>query len=153
MADFTADLQGFKPTSYSLFEADPNMGLIGAGAGTGTGTGTGTQFTEHNHGFFDNPTLNFQAFESFFSQQPPEFPGNLAEIFQQKVVAPVAQAEVSGTESLYENKKRKATVDASESSSGNSSVPACESGLKRRKNVIVYIFCFLKSFSVFLLSL
>lgn len=131
MADFTADLQGFKPSSYPFFETDPNMGLIGAGASTGTGA----QFAEQNQSLFDNQSLNFQVFESFFSQQPPEFPGNLAEIFQQKVAVPVAQAEVSGGESLYENKKRKATVAASESSSGNSSIPACLSGLKRRKNV------------------
>ncbi|XP_034673596.1 transcription factor BEE 3-like [Vitis riparia] len=122
MADFTADLQGFKTSSYPLFEADPNTGLIS------------TQFTEQNQGFFDNPNLNFQALETFFSQQPPEFPGNLAEIFQQKVAVPVAQAEVSAGDSLCENKKRKARVDASESSSGNSSTPACESGLKRGKN-------------------
>ncbi|KAJ4713408.1 Transcription factor [Melia azedarach] len=122
MADFTED---FRPP-FPFLDIDPNM--------------------EHTNQFsvLDNASLSYQSFlpfsnDNFFSHQPPEFPGNLAEnlpgVFQQSNINyqnmfPVSHSTVT-TES--ENKKRKA-VEISETSYENSSSPVCEIETKRKNN-------------------
>ncbi|KAK9278367.1 hypothetical protein L1049_027932 [Liquidambar formosana] len=127
----TRKLQSLKP-SYPFLEVDPNMELV-------------NQFTELNPTVLDSPNLNYHSFmgfsnDTFFSHQTPEFPGNLEENFpgifhlNEQNVMPVAQPIVSEGNYCHESKKRKA-MDVSESSSGNSSSPVSETGIKR-KNVM-----------------
>ncbi|KAG5233968.1 transcription factor BEE [Salix suchowensis] len=133
MADFTADLQSFRPP-FPFLDIDPSMAAL-------------NQFIEGNQGILDDPSVNnihsFMPFtiDNFFSHQAPEFPGNFAEsfaaIFHQndQNVMPVSQPLTApGKESdFHEGKKRKAT-GVSESCSMNSSPQVSESGSKRRNS-------------------
>lgn len=147
MADFTADLQSFRP-SFPFLDIDPNMEPT-------------TQFTEVNPAILENinnPTFNshdsssFMPFtnDNFFSHQTPEFPGSLAEsfpaVFHQSNIQnnamsavshhqPITTTTGSECELLLDSKKRKAIMDVSESSSMNSSPQVSDRGTKTR-NVI-----------------
>ncbi|PNT09623.1 hypothetical protein POPTR_012G055700v4 [Populus trichocarpa] len=131
MADFTADLQSFRPP-FPFLDIDPSMVAL-------------SQFTEVSQAILDNPSVNnihsFMPFTSdnFFSHQAPEFPGNLAEgfagIFHQndQNVMPVSQPFTTpGNESEFQESKKRKAMDVSESSSMNSSPQVSESGSKRR---------------------
>ncbi|KAJ4827214.1 hypothetical protein Tsubulata_040202 [Turnera subulata] len=135
MADFTADLQSFRP-SFPFFDVDQGMEPM-------------NQFIDINPTILENSNLNFHSFmpystsDNFFSQQAPEFPGNLAEslpgMFNKSNQSVVAVSQLvpivaPGNESeIVENKKRKA-VDASESSSLNSSPQVSECGSGRKNS-------------------
>ncbi|CAK9167829.1 unnamed protein product [Ilex paraguariensis] len=127
MADFTSNFQCFEP-SIPFLDADPNMELI-------------NHFPELNPSAIESSNLNFQNFmgfsnDNFIAKQLPEFGGNLAENFpgffphDHKNVAPVSEPIVYRVDS-HESKKRK-HIDVSESSSGYSSPPASENGIKRK---------------------
>jgi len=131
MADFTADLQSFRPP-FPFLDIDPSMVAL-------------SQFTEVSQAILDNPSVNnihsFMPFTSdnFFSHQAPEFPGNLAEgfagIFHQndQNVMPVSQPFTTpGNESEFQESKKRKAMDVSESSSMNSSPQVSEIGSKRR---------------------
>lgn len=142
MADFTADLQSFKP-SFPFLDIDPNMELI-------------LQFSGISPSVLENSNFNLQPLlpfsnDNFLGSQTAEFPGNLAENFlgivnqnNQNHAAPFPQ--LSSTSSapagneFQESKKRK-IMEISESSSANTSPHISETGVKR-KNVIISSFLF-----------
>ncbi|KAJ6676975.1 STEROL REGULATORY ELEMENT-BINDING PROTEIN [Salix viminalis] len=132
MADFTEDLQSFNPP-FPFLDIDASMVAI-------------NHFTEVNQAVqLDNPIVNnFHSFtpftcDNFFSHQPPEFPGSLAEnvlpgSYHQNVM-PVSQTLTSpGKESEFQESKKRRAMDVSESSCMNSSPQVSESGSKKRKS-------------------
>ncbi|XP_025015386.2 transcription factor BEE 1 [Ricinus communis] len=137
MADFTSDVQGFRPSFPFLDHIDPNLEPI-------------NQFSDINQSILENSSLNtFQSFlpfssNNFFSHNhqavvAAEFPGNLADnfpaIFNQynsQNAMPVSSHQLISTpgtdqSEFLETKKRKA-LDVSESSSFNSSPQVSENG-------------------------
>ncbi|XAR63921.1 hypothetical protein NMG60_11024074 [Bertholletia excelsa] len=131
MAEFTADMQcyNYKPP-FSYLDIDPNMELV-------------NQFPEANPTCMEiNP--NFQSSEAFsmdnlfMQQQPPEFPGNLADIFtgifhqDSKNVLPIAEPIVPPADKFQKCKKRKA-IDVPECSSGISSAQPVSEGMLKEK--------------------
>ncbi|KAJ8773071.1 hypothetical protein K2173_028248 [Erythroxylum novogranatense] len=132
MAGFPADLQSFRH-SFPFSDIDQSMETI-------------TQFTEINGDMLDNSSLschNFMPYSNlnFYTQQAPEFPGNLTEnlhaVFHQsgsnQNVLPVSKpigSPANESETL-DGGKRKAKV-VSESSPMNSSPQVSESGIKRK---------------------
>jgi hypothetical protein len=136
MADFTVDLQSFKPP-FPFLDIDASMAAI-------------NQFTEVNQAIqLDNPIMNnFHSFtpftsNNFFSHQAPEFPGNFAGSFlpgsfhqNDQNVMPVCQTfTIPAKESEFQESKRRA-MDVSESSCMNSYPRVSESGSKKRKVII-----------------
>ncbi|KAL9375038.1 hypothetical protein Peur_031917 [Populus x canadensis] len=134
MADFTADLQSFKPL-FPFLDIDASMAAI-------------NQFTEGNQAIqLDNPIKNnFHSLtpftsNNFFSHQAPEFHGNLAGSFlpgsfhqNDQNVMPVSQTfTIPAKESEFQESKRRA-MDVSESSCMNSYPRVSESGSKKRKS-------------------
>ncbi|KAK7845726.1 transcription factor BEE 1 [Quercus suber] len=132
MAEFTADMQGFRP-SFPVLDIDQNMDII-------------NQYAGLNPSVLETSNLDFQCYNPFsngnvFSHQAPEFTANLAETipatfheFNQNVM-PAAQhinVTAAGNES-HESQKRKA-MDMSESSSGTSSPLVSEDVIKKKKN-------------------
>ncbi|KAE8124914.1 hypothetical protein FH972_019757 [Carpinus fangiana] len=126
MAEFTADLQSFRP-SFPVLDIDPNMESLSV---------------------LTTSDMDFQSFMSFsndrfFCHQAPEFAGNLVENFpgaayqfNQNVVSVADQpANVAAGDEFHDSRKRKAMDgnDKPENSSGTSSPPVSESG-SRRKN-------------------
>ncbi|GFZ16836.1 BR enhanced expression 3 [Actinidia rufa] len=101
------------------------------------------QFAELSQSPMENSNLiNFQSLmgfsiDNFLIQQTPEFPGNLAGnvpgIFPHdaKNVLPVSEPNSSGGNEIHGIKKRK-EIDVQESSSGNSSPPVSEDGIRRK---------------------
>lgn len=142
MAEFTSNFKNFKP-SYPFLDIDQNLELI-------------NQFQSMSHSFMENPNLNFQSFmpfpnDSILSTQTHGFPGKLSQDFSGLVndnisnqqIAPVTEPPIPvGNIEFHENKKRKATMTLSESTSGNCSPQVSESGIDR-KNVIYfgYLYC------------
>ncbi|KAJ7975135.1 Transcription factor [Quillaja saponaria] len=131
MAEFTADMQIFKP-SFPFLDIDPNMELI-------------NQFTEMNQNVLDNSISNLQSFmpfsgDNFLSHQEPEFPGNLADNFQGLVhqsnqnVVSIAQPIVAAENEFHESKKRKAMENVAGCSSGNSTPPVSETKTKMKSS-------------------
>jgi hypothetical protein len=140
MAEFTADLQSFRP-SFPVLDIDPNMESLSV---------------------LTTSDMDFQSFMSFsndrfFGHQAPEFAGNLVENFPgaayqfNQNVVPVADqpANVAAGDEFHDSRKRKAMDDNDkpENSSGTSSPPVSESG-SRRKNVMIcsvsfFLFLFL----------
>ncbi|XP_057479132.1 transcription factor BEE 3 isoform X2 [Actinidia eriantha] len=122
-------MESYKP-SFSSLDFPPNMELI-------------NQFAELSQSPMENPNLiNFQSLmgfsiDNFLIQQTPEFPGNLAGNFpgifhhDAKNVLPVSEPNSSGGNEIHGIKKRK-EIDVQESSSGNSSPPVSEDGIRRK---------------------
>ncbi|KAJ6868533.1 transcription factor BEE 3 [Populus alba x Populus x berolinensis] len=134
MADFTADLQSFKPP-FPFLDIDASMAAI-------------NQFTEVNQAIqLDDPIMdNFHSFppftsNSFFSHQSPEFPGNFAGSFlpgsfhqNDQNVMPVSQTFTTPAKhSEFQESKRRA-MDVSESRCMYSSPRASERGSKKRRS-------------------
>ncbi|KAG6745818.1 hypothetical protein POTOM_050328 [Populus tomentosa] len=131
MADFTADLQSFKPP-FPFLDIDASMAAI-------------NQFTEVNQAIqLDDPIMdNFHSFppftsNNFFSHQSPEFPGNLAGSFLpasfHQNVMPVSQTFTTPAKhSEFQESKRRA-MDVSESSCMYSSPRASGRGSKKRRS-------------------
>lgn len=130
MADFTS-ADSFK-NPFSFFDMDQNMELM-------------SQFAEIHPSALDISNFNVQNFmgcssisnDSFFTQQVPDFQGNLAGNFpvifhhdEKNVLPPPAPQDGNGFD---ESKKRK-LMDEAENSSGNSSPMVSENGTPR-KNV------------------
>ena len=143
MAEFTADLQSFRP-SFPVLDIEPNMESLSV---------------------LTTSDMDFQSFMSFsndrfFGHQAPEFAGNLVENFPgagyqfNQNVVPVADqpANVAAGDEFHDSRKRKAMDDNDkpENSSGTSSPPVSESG-SRRKNVMICSVSFFFSFSFFVL--
>ncbi|KAL5544791.1 hypothetical protein UlMin_008575 [Ulmus minor] len=127
MAEFSADLQSFKP-QFPFLDIDPNMEEMTQFSGISPNT------------VLDNSNLmNFQSFlpfssENFFTNQAPDFPGNLAENFPGiSPVAPQLSASLAGN-GLYESRKRK-EMDISESSSGITSPQVSETGMRKKNGL------------------
>lgn len=135
MADFTSDIQSLKP-SLPFLDFDPNMELLM------------NQFTNQN------PSGMGFSIDSFFTQQVPEFPGNLAENFpgifhvdEKNVILNSAPPHGNGND-FHQCKKRLAIQELDCSSSGISSPRASDNGNKG-KNVMpqfyfIFIFLMLK---------
>ncbi|KAG6746852.1 hypothetical protein POTOM_049223 [Populus tomentosa] len=134
MADFTADLQSFKPP-FPFLDIDASMAAI-------------NQFTEVNQAIqLDDPIMdNFHSFppftsNNFFSHQSPEFPGNFAGSFlpasfhqNDQNVMPVSQTFTTpAKQSEFQESKRRA-MDVSESRCMYSSPRASERGSKKRRS-------------------
>lgn len=143
MAEFTSDMQSIAP-SLPFLDIAPNTNM------------------EPIHQYTDqfNPTvldfyssLNFQTCmpfsnDNYFSSQGPEFQGNLVQNFpnffdhdnksNQNDEAPAVQHLVGAGagNGFQESKKKRAMDDVSESSSGISTPPVSETGVKI-KNVII----------------
>jgi len=141
MAEFTADLQSFRP-SFPVLDVDPNM---------------------ENLSVLTTSDMDFQNFMSFsndkfFCHQPPEFTGNYfvenfpgtVHQFNQNAAPVVAQPTdvVAGNE-FHESRKRTAMDNTPENSSGTSSPPVSESAT-RSKNVFI---CYVSSTFFFLFFL
>lgn len=130
MAEFTADLQSFRP-SFPLLDIDPNV---------------------ENLSVLTTSDMDFQSFMSFSNEkffgyhpQAPEFTANMVENipgsvhqFNQNVV-PVADqpTNVAAGNEFHESRKRKSMDDKPENSSGTSSPPVSETGSTKRKNVMI----------------
>ncbi|KAF8390119.1 hypothetical protein HHK36_024641 [Tetracentron sinense] len=119
MAEFTGDLQSFKP-SLPFLGMDSNMELI-------------NQFAELNPSVLENYNLSFQSFfssDNFLNQLQPEFltnfTDNLLGFFHPNGInaAPVVQSMASAGDVFHGE-----VMAISESSSGNSSPPVSETGL------------------------
>ncbi|PSR85031.1 Transcription factor BEE like [Actinidia chinensis var. chinensis] len=116
--------------SFSSLDFPPNMELM-------------KQFAFLNQSPMENQNfINFQSLmgfsiDNFLIQQTPEFPGNFAENFpgifhhDDKNVLPVSKPNSSGGNEIHGIKKRK-EMDFPESSSGNSSPPVSEDGIRQK---------------------
>lgn len=151
MAEFAAYSQSSKP-SFSLLEVDhPNMAEINHLGGMINSSSSNSILLENSN------LMNFQSFnnhvpfsshDNFFGNPTAEFPGNLAENFpgnfsytnQIYAYQPNSTDPTrNSTNEPHESKKRKAVnLDASESSSGNSSPQVSEITGVKKKNVIIY---------------
>ncbi|PQM33466.1 transcription factor BEE 1 [Prunus yedoensis var. nudiflora] len=128
MAEFTADMQGFAPSLPFLDIApNTNVELINQYA---------DQFNPTVLDFYSS--LNFQTCmpfsnENYFSTQGPEFQGNLS---NQNDEAPAVQhlVQLELEMDFQESKRRRAMDDVSESSSGISTPPVSETGVKRKNS-------------------
>lgn len=119
MADFSPELQSFKPSSFSFPDfMDPNLELMG-------------HYSASNPA---PPSLNFTNLlpfsnDMFFPHQPP--PELLHGNFPLPPPPPISAPQ---NESFHDLKKRKSSMEFSESTSGISTPQASENGFKS-KNV------------------
>ncbi|KAJ7970371.1 Transcription factor [Quillaja saponaria] len=123
MAEFTADMQSYIP-SFPFLDIDANIELI-------------NQFTGMTPNVLDNSNFNFQSFmpfsaDKFLGHQEPEFPGILADNFQDLVhqrdqnVVSIPHPIIPAENEFHESRKRKAMNNMAGSSSANSTQPVSE---------------------------
>lgn len=144
MAEFTADLQSFRP-SFPFFDID-SMELI-------------NQFKTVNPHVLDNSNFNYMqnfmpfSSDSFFDSTEPEFLGNLEENFSGLVhyvnhnAVPVSLPISSAENDTHEDKKRKA-MGMRETCSVNSSPAVAESASKIKDVNFLLLFSFYSSFII-----
>ncbi|XP_022135190.1 transcription factor BEE 3 [Momordica charantia] len=119
MADFSPELQSFKPSSFSFPDfMDPNLELMG-------------HYSASNPA---PPSLNFNNLlpfsnDMFFPHQPP--PELLHGNFPLPPPPPISAPQ---NESFHDLKKRKSSMEFSESTSGISTPQASENGFKSKNS-------------------
>ncbi|CAB4281296.1 unnamed protein product [Prunus armeniaca] len=128
MAEFTSDMQSIAP-SLPFLDIAPNTNMELIHQYT-------DQFNPNVLDFYSS--LNFQTCmpfsnDNYFSSQGPEFQGNLS---NQNDEAPAVQHLVGAGagNGFQESKKRRAMDDVSESSSGISTPPVSETGVRRKNS-------------------